>query len=420
MKDKPDNYLKLGILLALIIISGALVPAQINPVDLNHKKEQINKSIEYTNFLLNQTKKEKNATLLDLELLQSIIESRKALINQHRISQSMLIDTIAQIFLNLDTLQNDLENLKKNYRNLLKSAYLTSNAYQKALFIFASDDINQAWRRLKYYNHLSKAVGQKLEQIRQKESAYYEQIAKLEGKAERNQVLINEIFDEYTRLEDDLALKDRIIAELNERIGQLAAELKQNQKASRELEKKISAVVDHEIEKNKPTGLNLIGMSIPETDANYLLSTEFEENKGKLPWPVEKGVISEIFGEHNHPKFENLKIKNNGINILSHPNAKALSVFSGVVTRIMVVPNFNNVVIVRHGDYLSVYSNLSNVEVETGETVAVRQNIGTIVTDETNGKTELHFEIWIGKNQLDPASWLLDATQIILTGTVGN
>jgi len=149
---------------------------------------------------------------------------------------------------------------------------------------------------------------------------------------------------------------------------------------------------------------------------NYLLSAGFEENKGRLPWPVEKGVVSALFGEHDHPKLENLRIKNNGINILTHREARVQAVFGGVVTRIMALPNFNNVVILRHGDFLSVYSNLSTIEVATGDFVAVQKTIGTVYTDNTNGKTELHFEIWNGKNQLNPVEWLLDLQHNILSG----
>jgi murein hydrolase activator len=214
-------------------------------------------------------------------------------------------------------------------------------------------------------------------------------------------------------------MKDYILEQLNEQIGQLTTELKHNRMAALELEKQIEDIVETEREKSLQAGLKIMGLNVPETGENFLLSSEFEDNKGKLPWPLEKGVISIVFGEHNHPKLENLKIKNNGINILTHSQAKVKSVFSGVVTRIMAVPNFNNVVIIRHGDFLTVYSNLSSVFVETGSRVDVQQTIGTVYTDDNNGKTELHFEIWNGKNLLNPAEWLLDIKQIIISGKSG-
>jgi murein hydrolase activator len=419
MKEKSG--LHIIICLTLIFLFFSLLPskAQQNPSDLTRKKEQIGKSIEYTNFLLNQTQKEKNATLHELNLIQVRIDSRRELINQRRIEQGLLMDTIAKVFIKIDSLESKLDNLKISYRNLLRSAYRQHNAYQKALFVLASDNLNQAWRRIKYYDHYSQFIQQQIHKIEAAETEYAHQIVRLEAKAERNQNIINDIFSEYVSLESDIAMKDYILEQLNEQIGQLTTELKHNRMAALELEKQIEDIVETEREKSLQAGLKIMGLNVPETGENFLLSSEFEDNKGKLPWPLEKGVISIVFGEHNHPKLENLKIKNNGINILTHSQAKVKSVFSGVVTRIMAVPNFNNVVIIRHGDFLTVYSNLSSVFVETGSRVDVQQTIGTVYTDDNNGKTELHFEIWNGKNLLNPAEWLLDIKQIIISGKSG-
>ena len=142
------------------------------------------------------------------------------------------------------------------------------------------------------------------------------------------------------------------------------------------------------------------------TPMELKLSENFENNKGKLPWPSEKGVISGTFGEHPHPVLKKVKINNNGIDILTSEGSNAKAIFDGVVTRIMNVPNYNNVVIIRHGEYLTVYSNLNEVFVKKGEKVKTWQDIGYIFTDKEDSKTELHFEIWKAKTLQNPLHWL--------------
>jgi murein DD-endopeptidase MepM/ murein hydrolase activator NlpD len=136
------------------------------------------------------------------------------------------------------------------------------------------------------------------------------------------------------------------------------------------------------------------------------LSENFANNKGKLPWPTERGIVSGTFGEHQHPILPRVKIKNNGIDILTSEGEYARAVFSGEVTRVISIPNFNNVVIIRHGEYLTVYSNLDEVLVSKGEEVATRQRIGRIYTNHNESKTEIHFEIWKAKDLMNPSAWL--------------
>ena len=142
------------------------------------------------------------------------------------------------------------------------------------------------------------------------------------------------------------------------------------------------------------------------TPAELLLSENFESNQGGLPWPLERGIISSTFGEHEHPVLKGVKIKNNGIDILTEENAKVRAIFAGTVTRVMSIPNYNYVIMIRHGEYLSVYSNLDEVYVNKGDMVDTKQEIGKLHTNAKDLKTELHFELWKGKTLLNPASWL--------------
>ena len=137
------------------------------------------------------------------------------------------------------------------------------------------------------------------------------------------------------------------------------------------------------------------------------LSGNFSSNKGKLPWPSEKGIISSTFGEHNHPVLKRVKIKNNGIDILTSQSEEARAIFDGTVISIRTITNTNKAIIIRHGEYFTVYSNLSEVFVQQGQKVSTKQRLGNIYTDSSGNKTELHFEIWRGKTLLNPSSWIV-------------
>nr|NQU90823.1 M23 family metallopeptidase [Bacteroidota bacterium] len=173
-----------------------------------------------------------------------------------------------------------------------------------------------------------------------------------------------------------------------------------------ELNKKIEEIVAEEMSQaseNNGSGRENPNHSTPEED---IISKSFASNKGRLPWPSKSGVISSGYGEHKHPDLKWVRVRNNGINIVTPRGSKARAVFGGAVTRVLSVPNFNNVVIIRHGEYLSVYSNLDVVYVKTGDNIDIKSEIGTIHTNGTLESYELHFEIWKGKTLLNPEEWL--------------
>ena len=186
--------------------------------------------------------------------------------------------------------------------------------------------------------------------------------------------------------------------------------MRESEKAAKRLQKAIEDLIAEELRKaretakktgTKPTPENAFGL----TPSEMKLSNSFAGNKGILPWPTERGVISETFGEHSHPVLKGIKTKNNGVDISTTQGATARAVFDGVVTSTMTLPNYNNVVIIRHGEFLTVYSNLREIYVKKGDKVTTKQKIGIIETDES-GKTKLHFELWKGKILQNPEAWI--------------
>lgn len=381
------------------------VLSQSNKSDLENKKDRLEKSIEYADFLIDQTQEQKESTLNELILLQSKIDKRQQLIESYQQEHNFIVDTIFEKLLYINDLNDELQALRNEYAMMVVSAFENQNYYQRLLYVMAAADLNQAYRRMNYFRGYAGKRNQQITLIRDSEKKYFSELELLNIKLTENQSVLNDLSLEYAQLEEELSVRADIVGDLNNKLDQLLAEQEQNRANALELESRINEMLAEEnLESRNDDGA--ADAADTRTPEEIILSSGFTENQGKLPWPLEKGIISSNFGEHSHPEIQSIMIKNNGIDILTHQGANARSVFEGVVTRVMSVPNYNNVVIVRHGDFLTVYSNLSAVFVEPGSKVETKQEIGTIYTDQAHTKTKLHFEIWQGKHLLDPIEWI--------------
>ncbi len=183
-------------------------------------------------------------------------------------------------------------------------------------------------------------------------------------------------------------------------------EISKKEDESRKLQRAIRRIIEEEMRKQKEKEGGKGYQLTPEAKA---LSSKFESNRGKLPWPLQKGVITEEYGEHWHPILKQVKVNNNGINISTETGEQARAVFDGEVTGVIVLPGSGKAIMVRHGEYLSVYSNLKEVFVQKGDKVETKEPIGSLLTDPSKGKTEIHFEVWKGQETMNPTTWLYNA-----------
>ncbi len=390
--------------LAILWMTPLQGHAQKNRSDLEHEKAKLEDEIEYTATLINNTRNEKKNTLNHLTLLSTRIEKRRQLIDNYRKELNLVRDTLFNKLIAINRRSEDLKQLKNEYARMIRGAYRNQNLYQRMLYVMAAESFNQAYHRMNYYRYYARKRREQAEQIRRAEEKYMAEAELLEQKAGKTEKLIANLNRETTLLQAEKDQKSRAILLLADKEKELIDNQKQLETSARELKEKIEQIIAEEMAAHG--GSSEPSTVLTLTPEEKLLSGNFAANRGKLPWPSERGVIASRFGEHNHPDIEGIKIKNNGIDILTQRHASARAVFDGQVTRVMTVPNFNHVVIVRHGEYLTVYSNLDEVLVKTGSHVQARQEIGIIHTDEENSKTELHFEIWKGKGLLDPSAWL--------------
>lgn len=401
--NRPLNPIISSFAILFLLQAFGTVLAQDNRSDLEAEKEKLEGYINYTSTLLDETRFEKKTTLKDLALINNKIENRKKLISNYNQKIELLYDTLFNRLIEINSLAQELSRLKDEYARMLYCAYQNQNLYQRVLYVVAAESFNQAYQRMSYYRFYAEKRKQQALKVKQAEENYMAEVEFLEQKAKKTEILLSRVRKETLKLEREKQIKNKAVMQLARREKELVQNQEELQADALKLKNRIEQIIAEDMASSSSGQLSA-GISL--TPEQQLISKNFSANRGKLPWPSERGVISSRFGEHDHPEIKGIKIKNNGINIITHPNSKARAIFDGEVTRVVSVPNYNNVVIIRHGQYLTVYSNLREVFVETGNSVNSMQEIGTIFTDENERKTELHFEIWKGKGLLDPTVWL--------------
>ncbi|MEI6575737.1 MAG: peptidoglycan DD-metalloendopeptidase family protein [Bacteroidota bacterium] len=381
---------------------------------LEKSKKDLENEISYTNKLLSETKKNRQQSLNKVVILSTQIQKREKLISTINNEVDNIHGEITNNQFSLDRLKKELESLKKEYASMVYQAYKNSNAYNRLMFIFAAKDFNQAYQRLKYFQQFSEYRKTQIRLIMGTQQKINSKIGELTDQKNEKLSLVDAKEKEKEKLTREKDEKSQTVAQLKQKEKELRKQLKDKEQALNKLQGAIESLIAQEIKKStpKPTTTNsssakpVQNTSYTMTPEEKELSSSFSANKGRLPWPTEKGIISQTFGEHEHPILKGIKTRNNGVNILTNSGSTVRSVFGGSVSAVMSIPNLNKVVIIRHGDFLSVYSNLETVSVKAGDKVKTKQSIGLIHTDPDESKTELHFEIWQEKKLMDPSLWL--------------
>ncbi|OQX76238.1 MAG: hypothetical protein B6D64_10245 [Bacteroidetes bacterium 4484_276] len=403
-------FYKYRFLLPYLVVTF-LIPARGNGQDnmkqLEKKRFQLEKSIEYTEVLLDENRANKTVSLEELALLEDQIANRKKLIDNYREERDSRTDTIFQLLFKIDKLATEVDALKDEYARMVYCAYKNKDFHQRMIYVLASDDFNQAYQRMNYFKVYASKRKAQVQLIYAAEDNYLVEVDGLESKIKDTEMLLVKVENEKGRLENEKQLKDIAINKLLKQEKELVQNQKEGKKRAGKLKQQIEEIIAEGLNKPGASVKGNLNKLITRTPEDNSLTNTFASSQGHLPWPLEQGVISSYFGEHNHPVLEGVKVRNNGINILAHKGSKARAVFNGQVTRVMAMPNFNKVVIIRHGDFLTVYTNLERVFVEPGSIVETKDEIGVVITDEENFRTELHFEIWNGKTLLDPEQWLV-------------
>ena len=399
-------------LLILCLPLATQAQKQKSKAQLEKEKKENLARIKEANRILQQTKKKKEASIGQLNAIKEKITVQKGVISNISREINYIESDVRETEGMVGALQNDLEKLKAEYATMVYAASKTANSYNKLMFLFASDSFNQLVRRMRYLQQYSDARQKQVEQINKVQTVLTGQLAILESKKNQKENLLSKQVAESQNLQKLRQQQDSVITNLTQQETGLKKEVAARQESVKKLERLIADIVREEIERAaraaRAAGKATSGSSnkVTLTPEAALISSSFAGNKGRLAWPVERGFISQTFGRHNHPVLKGVVVENHGVDIQTSQGASARAIFEGTVLTVASVPGMNNIVMVQHGEYFTVYAKLKTVTVTEGQEVSARQVIGTVYTN-PEGTSELHFEIWRNGNKMDPQGWLL-------------
>lgn len=384
--------------LLILLISGSTFGQQRG--ELEQKRRDLIKDINYTNELLQKYRKQKNLTINQLAIIKEKIGLRQKLIYQLENDLDGISQQILENQIMIESLKEDLSDIKDEYARLVYYAYKNQNSYDRLMFIFSSEDFNQAYRRLKYLRHYNRYRRKQAQSINATQTIIKEKIAELKSAREQKSQLLSQRQKESEILSDEKQNQKKAVQNLSQREKKLKEELKAKRALAEQLQSQIQKLIAEEMAKRKKN------KNFALTPEQQLIDDNFASNKSRLPWPTKRGIITERFGEHPHPVLSGIVIRNDGVDISTNPGEVVRSVFKGEVRKIFKIPGLNKTCIIRHGKYLTVYSNLDEIFVKVGEKVESKQTIGIVHTDTEEGIGTFKFQVWRENSKLNPEKWL--------------
>ena len=387
----------IGIILLLCCVSIARAQS-INEV--KEKQAKTEKEIAYLNKLLADARKDKSATVQKLNIINRKITKGKEMLRSLESEMQYFDDLITGNEAIRRRLEADKQRMLDFYAKMVYETWKKRGSDNKLMYIFSASTFSQAYARYKYFEQIQDYSKKQLRRIEATNDSLRLINKQLKGFIAQRQQVQNEIVAQNGDLIREQNEANVYISDLKKREKELnrklKAEIKNRENLAAQLKKLIAA-------QTKKSGSKTSTYKM--TPQEQIVSTDFAKNKGKLPWPVADGFISEHFGVNVHPVFKQVKLTNDGITITTAKNAAVRAVFGGVVTEIMFIPGYNNVVIIRHGSYLTVYSNLVEVFIKKGDSVRLKQSIGKLAESEKNSSV-LNFQVWKDKDKLDPEQWI--------------
>jgi len=393
------RHLKLILVFLLFLNLGAGASAQ-NTRAQEEKRARLEKEIAIIDRQLEANASSRSSSLADLNLIRKKVSNRKALVSESDRQIRKFKDDIYLTQLQINRMQARVDTLTDYYSRLVVSAYKNRDARVWYMYILASDNVSQAFRRLGYFKNLSSQMQNEAEKIRAAQEELEAEKDRLARMKEEAETVKAERVKELDALKKDEAKADAVVKKLNKDRKTYQAQLKSKQKEVEKLNKEIERLIAEAVKgKGKPASAGK-----KKTEVDPALAAEFAKNKGRLPWPADGPVVG-TFGVHYHPVYKNLKLPpNNGVDIAVSKGESIKAVFGGVVQQVMVVPGYNQCVMVDHGNHYTLYCKLKSVSVKAGEKVKTGQTLGVI--DTINGQTQLHFELWQGQKAQNPENWL--------------
>lgn len=395
--------------MAFFILFVTLGLAQKNSArqkTLEKQKKLLQAEIKQINTLLFNNSNREKSILSQVEDLNVKISVRTELVKVNNQQANLLTQQINVNQRDITNLRKELEELKKDYAEMIQKSYKSKSSQNRLMFLFSSEDFLQAYKRIQYmkqYTNFRKKQGEviteKTKTLQSLNKALFEQKAQKEA-------LVMENRKAQKELQQERRSQQRLIRGLKSKSRSLAIEIKQKQRKAAEIDKVIERLIREAIAaSNKASGKSVKNI-FALTPESKLLAANFVANKGKLPWPVEKGIVIQRYGTQPHPVVKTTMIKSNGVTIATTPKSEARAVFEGEVMTILSFKGSNPTILIKHGNYITTYKNMGKVYVKKGDKVKAKQPIGQIFTHPQTGKTTLQFSVFNALKPQNPKSWI--------------
>ncbi|MDD2287464.1 MAG: peptidoglycan DD-metalloendopeptidase family protein [Bacteroidales bacterium] len=409
------NRILIGFIIIYLCFAFSLNLNAQDRKKLEAEKAKIEREIAKINSILNETKKTKRLSASQLNILRKKIRDREKLIANISKQTQALNGEIQNTQKSIFQLNEEINFLKKEYIQMLRMAQKNKTSANRLLFIFSAKDYSQAYQRYVFFKQYGQLQKQKMFEIQQKTNELEKKTNELVVKKVNQESLLSQQEKQKSELTKEQRIKQSTINSLQKKERQLAKQIKEKQARRKKLQNQINAAIQAEVKRqaqiaaksktkdeSKTSSKEYVMSATPE---EIQLSKDFTSNKGRLPWPTEHGIITSNYGTHPHPDIKGVMIENLGVDIRTKRGSSVRAVFDGEVVRVFTGPNGQKVIILRHGEYMTVYTNLSNVFVSAGNKVKTKQSIGTIHTN-TEDVTEINFQVWKGNNRQNPSTWI--------------
>lgn len=399
---------------ALILLVGRS-PAQVtaNRAVLEEEKAKIQKRLREFDTVLKKTTDEKRISLGELRAVNQKLEARESYIATLNRELRLVKQEIQQTSSRIVQLEEELNNLKEEYGKMIYTSYKLNQGVNLAAFIFTSATFKQFYMRLKYLKQYSDARKKQVVQMGKVSQDLTQKQAELEAQRSDQLAVLAQEEEQRKELNELKTEQQQLVSSLSQKEEALKKEIAATRKQQEELNQLIKRVIEEEMRlsrarderENKATEEQPAEKSLPAAPKAAALSTSFASNRGKIPWPVESGFISRKYGTYPHPTLKGITETNDGVDIQTNNNAPVKAVFAGKVTKITTVPGMGGTIIIKHGDFYTMYSRLKTISVTSGQDVTTSTVLGTVYTD-ADGISELHFQTWKGLEVMDPSIWL--------------
>lgn len=392
--------------LLLLTIFFLSLPELVGQTSSRQQLEQervgLEEQINLTRQLLDESLEEQKSTVENYVALQNQLEARRRMLRNIQQQMGILNDTMQIISDSISRLTTTFESTREVYFTQLRISYLRQLTTRDWMYLLSSGNLNEALRRYLYNQQFRSFIERRKteldsisNELHLKKELLQQSLSELEELQKRERSTVN-------ALNRDLRNQDALLNALRGKEQELRDNLREHERRRRELSREIDRLIAEEIARRAE-----VVDELPERAAEYeRLSGSFQQNKGKIPWPVERGIIQSHFGSQPHPTLRNVTIQNNGIDIRTREGAMVRAVFEGEVTALVSMPGDQKMILIRHGDYFTVYAGLQTSYVVRGETVRAGQELGLAGKDPGSGNHTVHFELWRGKTMLNPEDWI--------------